>query len=372
MMDSVLVYAGLAAAGIGFLSVLRPLRFLGIGSRRAGAGILLFGIGFLGVGAFWPAPKLRAAGNAEALNAVLPEYHFHEVHVLMVRASPERVFRAIHEVRPEEIRWLATLMAIRRLPENLLGGDRPPEVVPGYRLRSLGRKPEITRRFRTGPAGPGEVTVTGRALEAEYQKEESAPAWTAAKILGAYRDALARIGGQEVARDEDRRSTFHLERGSRDIWVEVAADPEGRSFHLSTVERASRSSEKESMLQAMLGSGFLLLREIKDRELVVGIVERMAPGGSGTPPGQPEEFVSFMAPGAVKIAANFRVEDSGGGWSKVTTETRILATDRQAKARFGVYWRLIHPGSAIIRRSWLEAIRRRAEGQAVVSEVGGP
>ena len=372
MVDSFLVYAGLAAAGIGFLSVLRPLPVLRIGTRRAGAGVLLFGIGFVGVGAFWPAPKLRATGNAEALNAVLPEYHFHEVHALRVRASPERIFRAIHEVRPEEIRWLTTLMAIRRLPEKLLAGGRPPEVVPGYHLRSMGRKPEITRKFRTGFAGPGEVTVTGRALEANYQKEESAPAWTAAKILGAYRDALARIGGQEVAREEDLRSTFHLERGSRDVWMEVAVNPEGGSFHLSTVERESHTARKESMLQALLDSGFLLLREIKDRELVVGIVEWMAPGGSGMPPGQPEGFVSFTDPGAVKIAANFRVENSGGGWSKVTTETRILATDRQAKEWFGVYWRLIHPGSAIIRRTWLEAIRRRAEGQADVSTGGVP
>ena len=372
MIDSFLLYAGLAAAGIGFLSVLRPLRFLKIRTRRVGARVLIFGIGLAGVGAFWPAPKLRATGNDQALNAVLPEYHFHEIHALRVRASPERVFRAIQEVRPEEIRWLATLMAIRRLPEKLLTGGRPPEVVPGYRLRSVERKSEISRRFQTGPAGPGEVMVTGRALEADYQKEESAPAWTAAKILGAYRDALAPIGGKEVAREEDLRSTFHVERGSRDIWIEVAVNPEDRSFHLSTVERKSRTSGKESMLQVMLDSGFLLLREIKDRELVVGIVERMASSRSEMPPARPEEFMSFKDSGAVKIAANFRVEDSGGGWSKVTTETRILATDRQAKGRFGVYWRLIHPGSALIRRSWLEAIRRRAEGKANVSAVGTP
>jgi hypothetical protein len=29
--------------------------------------------------------------------------------------------------------------------------------------------------------------------------------------------------------------------------------------------------------------------------------------------------------------------------------------------QFAVYWRLIHPGSDIIRRMWLRAIKRRAE-----------
>ena len=79
------------------------------------------------------------------------------------------------------------------------------------------------------------------------------------------------------------------------------------------------------------------------------------------PPGKAEEFVNFMDPGAVKIDANFRVEDSGSGWVKVTTETRILVTDWQAKRRFGAYWSPIHPGSAIIRWSWLEASRCRTE-----------
>jgi hypothetical protein len=42
-------------------------------------------------------------------------------------------------------------------------------------------------------------------------------------------------------------------------------------------------------------------------------------------------------------------------------ETRVHTTDAAAERRFAVYWRLIYPGSAFIRRMWLEAIRRRAE-----------
>jgi hypothetical protein len=53
--------------------------------------------------------------------------------------------------------------------------------------------------------------------------------------------------------------------------------------------------------------------------------------------------------------------DVGDGATKVVTETRILATDATAQRRFGWYWRLVYPGSMIIRVMWLRAIKRRAE-----------
>lgn len=58
---------------------------------------------------------------------------------------------------------------------------------------------------------------------------------------------------------------------------------------------------------------------------------------------------------------NFFVTDAGDGASRVVTETRILATDAAARRRFGLYWRVIYPGSALIRVMWLRAVKRRAE-----------
>src|SRR4030095_6577188 len=133
-MGSLLVYAGRAVAGVGFIALLRPLRFLRIQDRRGALGVFLAGIGFATLGALWPAPKVEVAGRRRALDELLWEYHFHEIHSLRVHASPQRVFQAIREVRPEEIRYLATLMAIRSVPQRLLAGDRPPQVGPGYRL----------------------------------------------------------------------------------------------------------------------------------------------------------------------------------------------------------------------------------------------
>jgi hypothetical protein len=42
----------------------------------------------------------------------------------------------------------------------------------------------------------------------------------------------------------------------------------------------------------------------------------------------------------------------------------VVATDAASRRRFGFYWRLIQPGSALVRRGWLAAAKRRAERAA--------
>lgn len=54
---------------------------------------------------------------------------------------------------------------------------------------------------------------------------------------------------------------------------------------------------------------------------------------------------------------NFHV--SGG---ELTTETRVFVTDDRSRRLFTGYWVVIRPFSGLIRRQWLAAIARRAEG----------
>jgi hypothetical protein len=54
------------------------------------------------------------------------------------------------------------------------------------------------------------------------------------------------------------------------------------------------------------------------------------------------------------------------GVVRVSTETRCLAHGDEARRTFAGYWRIIYPGSAIIRRVWLDAIVARAERGAEV------
>jgi len=58
---------------------------------------------------------------------------------------------------------------------------------------------------------------------------------------------------------------------------------------------------------------------------------------------------------------NFLVTANPRGGSDLSTETRVYANNASTTRQFAIYWRLIHPGSDIIRRMWLRAIKRRAE-----------
>lgn len=75
-----------------------------------------------------------------------------------------------------------------------------------------------------------------------------------------------------------------------------------------------------------------------------------------------EEYVDCRDPGTAKMAFNFTAEDAGGGWTTVTTETRMMVEDSSSHAP-AIYWRLIVPGSGLLRREWLAGIKRRAESE---------
>jgi hypothetical protein len=113
------------------------------------------------------------------------------------------------------------------------------------------------------------------------------------------------------------------------------------------------------LIDAAVRGGFVLLGEDAPREIVVGmvVVGRDRVGA----PLSPAVYQALSGPGFAKGTMSFHVAPAGAG-SRVVTETRVHATSGDARRSFGVYWRIIQPGSAFIRRMWLRAIARRAEG----------
>jgi hypothetical protein len=97
------------------------------------------------------------------------------------------------------------------------------------------------------------------------------------------------------------------------------------------------------------------------REVVAGAIGRFWRVGGNQPVvfRSAEEFVAFGEPGFAKAVVGFRL-DPGGAGILLTTETRFVATDERTRRSMNRYWRLIRPGSNLIRREWLRAIRRRA------------
>ena len=73
-----------------------------------------------------------------------------------------------------------------------------------------------------------------------------------------------------------------------------------------------------------------------------------------------QELADCRERGVVKMAFDFKVEEAGAGWSTITTETRVVALDDTSRG-MARYWRLIVPGSGLLRLQWLEGIKTRAE-----------
>jgi hypothetical protein len=137
-----------------------------------------------------------------------------------------------------------------------------------------------------------------------------------------------------------------------------------RRFGRPGPESVLNAPERMPLLEVATSTSFLVLAEEPDHELVIGTLV-LAPSGLRSPSSPTaEDFRRLEGPGFAKAAMNFLVERDTEG-SRVSTETRVFATDEATCRRFARYWRLIRPGSGLIRRTWLRAIRRRAEAPAV-------
>jgi hypothetical protein len=248
MVDSALLYFGLALVFVGALSLIRPMRFLYIRTRPVAAVVATGGLLVVIVTLSLPVATQRAATPITRLDDWMPVWQFDERHAIAVDASPEKVFTAIRAVRADEILFFRTLIAIRRCgrpgPESILN---PPKEKP---------------------------------------------------LL-----------------DVATQTTFVL----------LAAEP--------------------------------------PRELVLGTVIVAPPKARASGKLTPELFRQTLLPGVALAAMNFLVTPDERGGSMISTETRIYANNPSALRQFAVYWRIIRPGSDIIRRMWLRAIKLRAEGK---------
>ena len=114
---------------------------------------------------------------------------------------------------------------------------------------------------------------------------------------------------------------------------------------LVAIRRGFRHSEESildpsnrPLLDVATSTTFRYLADDAPREIVVGT--RIGPN--------------------VDAAMNFSIVPEGRG-CRLSTETRVHAGNARAARLFAGYWRVIQPGSDIIRRMWLRAIKRRAQ-----------
>jgi hypothetical protein len=125
------------------------------------------------------------------------------------------------------------------------------------------------------------------------------------------------------------------------------------------------ASTEGSFLDEVLALGWRVLAEEPGRELVMGAVTQPWQADvvfRGVPP---EEFEAFQEPNYVKIAWTIGAAPLSDGRSVFRTETRAVATDPSARARFRRYWTLVSAGIVLIRWEMLRLVKREAERRVV-------
>ena len=125
--------------------------------------------------------------------------------------------------------------------------------------------------------------------------------------------------------------------------------------------RASDRSQPRELLAAVKALGWGVLAERPEREIVMGAVTRPWEPDVTFHAIPPPDFASFSEPGFVKIAWTLRADPTTARTSVFRTETRAVATDEYARARFRRYWAFASPGIWLIRRLSLGPLKRDAE-----------
>ncbi len=127
----------------------------------------------------------------------------------------------------------------------------------------------------------------------------------------------------------------------------------------ATWRRLTGRSRTRASLRDLADSDFILLEESAPHEIVMGITGRFWKVAAEVVRIPPERFREPIAAGLAQAAWNFEVTAVDGG-TELATETRIRCADPATLRQFRRYWRLVAPGSGLIRHAILAQVRREA------------
>jgi len=166
--------------------------------------------------------------------------------------------------------------------------------------------------------------------------------------------------------DVVERHTIVVRAAPARVWAVLRTVDFGRSPLVATllaVRGLGRRRRVPLTLGTMLAAGgFTQLDERPERELLIGLEGRfwrLRPDLHAT---DARHFREPLRAGLARAAWDFRLEPLGAATTRLSTETRVCCADGGARRRFRPYWLLVRPGSGLIRRAMLAAIRRAAEG----------
>ena len=121
-----------------------------------------------------------------------------------------------------------------------------------------------------------------------------------------------------------------------------------------------RSSSLGLTRDALLKSGFILLAEIPNREIVLGLVGRFWTPCGDIQKMDAQSFRDFNQPGFAKAVWNFSLHPTTTG-AILRTETRVKCLDEESRQKFVRYWKIVQPFSGWVRKEALKIIKLEAE-----------
>jgi hypothetical protein len=134
-----------------------------------------------------------------------------------------------------------------------------------------------------------------------------------------------------------------------------------RGLALLRQPRTTRLRCQPLTLDDFLQTGFVLLGERPDEELVLGLVGRFWTSRGDIQRIPAARFPTFAEPGYAKAVWNFALHPVTDDAVRLSTETRVQCLDAASRRSFRRYWLLVGPWSGLIRREMLWAIKCAVE-----------
>ena len=127
-------------------------------------------------------------------------------------------------------------------------------------------------------------------------------------------------------------------------------------------KRIPRTRVPTDLHQRLQGTGFVILAEVPDDEIVIGVAGRFwRPDGGRYLDLTAGDFTSFARAGYAEAAWNFKLRTESSTYTVLSTETRIKCFGRAAVWKFRFYWSLVSPFSGLIRKAILKQVKTEAE-----------
>lgn len=124
----------------------------------------------------------------------------------------------------------------------------------------------------------------------------------------------------------------------------------------------SRDRVPCDLRQRLKGTGFVVIAEVPDEELVIGVAGRFwRPDGGRCLELTADSFTNFSRPGYAKVAWNFKLRANSPESTVLSTETRIKCFGPAALYKFRLYWSLVGPFSGLMRKAILKEVKTEAE-----------